>query len=151
MDLKKVEAIIDRCETTTTTTTAAAADGGVDTAHNKRKSSSSSTALALSVNGFRRLLQSRWGNLLREHHESVFQDMDRPLASYFIFASHNTYLTGLQVHGNATIEGYVFALRKGARLLELDVFDGDNGGMPDRRQLLTMGLWGHKECAWAER
>uniref|UniRef100_A0A915E8Q7 Phosphoinositide phospholipase C n=1 Tax=Ditylenchus dipsaci TaxID=166011 RepID=A0A915E8Q7_9BILA len=104
LDAKKVEAIIDFCETG-------------DTTNNKK----------LTVNGFRRLLQSRWGNILKEDHESVFQDMNQPLPNYFINSSHNTYLTGLQVRGNATVEGYIGALRKGARLLELDVFDGENG------------------------
>ncbi|KAI6175418.1 Phosphoinositide phospholipase C [Aphelenchoides bicaudatus] len=81
----------------------------------------------LTINGFRRLLQSRWGFILKPRHETIFQDMDQPLCNYFINSSHNTYLTGLQVRGNATVEGYISALRKGARLLELDVFDGDHG------------------------
>ncbi|KAI6181026.1 Phosphoinositide phospholipase C [Aphelenchoides besseyi] len=79
----------------------------------------------LTTNGFRRLLQSRWGFIMKPGHENVFQDMDQPLCSYFINGSHNTYLTGLQVRGNATVEGYISAMRKGARLLELDVFDGE--------------------------
>jgi hypothetical protein len=92
----------------------------------------------LSINGFRRLLQSRWGFIMKMDHEKTFQSMDEPLCSYFINASHNTYLTGLQVRGNATVEGYISALRKGARLLEresllfkkcalVDLFDGDYG------------------------
>ncbi|KAI1715497.1 phosphatidylinositol-specific phospholipase c, X domain-containing protein [Ditylenchus destructor] len=104
LDNKKIEAIVELCETR-------------DTTQNK----------VLTANGFRRLLQSRWGNILREDHESVFMDMNQPLPHYFINASHNTYLTGLQVRGNATVEGYISALRKGARLLELDIFDGENG------------------------
>jgi phosphatidylinositol phospholipase C delta len=44
--------------------------------------------------------------------------MDQPLPCYFIKSSHNTYLTGLQVRGKATVEGYISALRRGNRLLE---------------------------------
>jgi hypothetical protein len=33
-------------------------------------------------------------------------DLDRPLASYFISTSHNTYLTGNQLYGNANVDGY---------------------------------------------
>ncbi|KAL7072261.1 hypothetical protein ACQ4LE_008625 [Meloidogyne hapla] len=106
IELKKAEAIIDFCE-----------PGGQEIGRAK----------ILTINGFRRLLQSRWGNILREGHETVFMDMDQPLHCYFINSSHNTYLTGLQVHGNATIEGYICALKKGCRLLELDIFDGENG------------------------
>uniref|UniRef100_A0A0K0EWS5 Phosphoinositide phospholipase C n=1 Tax=Strongyloides venezuelensis TaxID=75913 RepID=A0A0K0EWS5_STRVS len=77
--------------------------------------------------GFRRLLQSRWGNIMKPEHDSVFQDMTKSLSSYFINSSHNTYLTGLQVTGEASVEGYINALKRGARLLELDIFDGDKG------------------------
>lgn len=57
----------------------------------------------------------------------IFMDMDQPLHRYFVKSSHNTYLTGIQVRGDATTEGYINALRKGVRLLELDVFDGEDG------------------------
>jgi len=101
LDKDKVESIIDMCESTN--------EG------NREKK-------ILSSNGFRRLLQSRWGNILKEDHEGIFQDMSKPLPNYFIKSSHNTYLTGLQVRGNATVEGYIAALRKGNRLLEREPF-----------------------------
>jgi hypothetical protein len=32
--------------------------------------------------------------------------LDQPLSAYFISASHNTYLTGHQLYGSATVDGY---------------------------------------------
>lgn len=33
-------------------------------------------------------------------------NLDLPLSSYFISSSHNTYLTGHQLYGHATVDGY---------------------------------------------
>ncbi|THW12216.1 PLC-like phosphodiesterase [Aureobasidium pullulans] len=53
--------------------------------------------------------------------------LDRPLNEYFISSSHNTYLMGRQVAGLSSVEGYISALVKGCRCIEIDCWDGKNG------------------------
>ncbi|ORY71099.1 phosphatidylinositol-specific phospholipase C [Pseudomassariella vexata] len=53
--------------------------------------------------------------------------LDRPLHEYFISSSHNTYLLGRQVADDSSIEGYITALMKGCRSIEIDCWDGSDG------------------------
>lgn len=53
-------------------------------------------------------------------------DVSHPLSSYYISSSHNTYLTGHQLYGDATTEGYTNVLKRGCRCLEIDIWDGDD-------------------------
>lgn len=80
----------------------------------------------LGQTGFRELLLSEDHDIFKKECRRVFQDMEQPLNHYYIASSHNTYLVRGQLMGNSSVEGYITALKKGCRCLELDVWDGPN-------------------------
>uniref|UniRef100_A0A8C8VKE1 Phosphoinositide phospholipase C n=1 Tax=Pelusios castaneus TaxID=367368 RepID=A0A8C8VKE1_9SAUR len=79
------------------------------------------------LDGFMMYLLSTDGDLLRQEHTQVYQDMSQPLCHYFISSSHNTYLTDSQIGGASSTEAYVRAFMKGCRCVELDCWEGSNG------------------------
>ncbi|CAK8673536.1 unnamed protein product [Clavelina lepadiformis] len=81
----------------------------------------------LSLQGFSDYLASDDNMLVYPEHISVHQDMDQPLSHYFISSSHNTYLTGRQVHGKSSVDIYRHVLLSGCRCIELDCWDGKDG------------------------
>ncbi|NWU76225.1 PLCD4 phosphodiesterase, partial [Onychorhynchus coronatus] len=81
----------------------------------------------LSVDGFLMYLCSPEGSIFNPQHRALWQDMNQPLCHYFISSSHNTYLIEDQLRGQSSIEGYIRALKRGCRCLEVDCWDGPNG------------------------
>ncbi|NXQ39370.1 PLCD4 phosphodiesterase, partial [Catharus fuscescens] len=81
----------------------------------------------LSADGFLMYLCSVEGSIFNPQHRALWQDMNQPLCHYFISSSHNTYLIEDQIRGHSSIEGYIRALKRGCRCLEVDCWDGPNG------------------------
>lgn len=67
----------------------------------------------MTLDGFMMYLLSPEGDALNPAHTCMFQDMDQPLAHYFISSSHNTYLTDSQIGGLSSTEAYVRYLVEG--------------------------------------
>ncbi|XP_019493771.1 PREDICTED: 1-phosphatidylinositol 4,5-bisphosphate phosphodiesterase delta-4 isoform X2 [Hipposideros armiger] len=81
----------------------------------------------LSVDGFLSYLCSKDGDIFNPACLPVYQDMTQPLNHYYINSSHNTYLVGDQLCGQSSVEGYIRALKRGCRCVEVDIWDGPNG------------------------
>ncbi|KAK7099199.1 hypothetical protein V1264_003379 [Littorina saxatilis] len=80
----------------------------------------------LGIDGFTTFLLSEECDLFEPEHLTVCQNMNHPLTHYFIASSHNTYLMEDQLKGPSSVDGYIRALRKGCRCVELDCWDGPN-------------------------
>ncbi|KFO20178.1 1-phosphatidylinositol-4,5-bisphosphate phosphodiesterase delta-4 [Fukomys damarensis] len=81
----------------------------------------------LSMDGFLSYLCSKDGDIFNPACLPIYQDMTQPLSHYFINSSHNTYLVGDQLCGQSSVEGYIRALKRGCRCVEVDVWDGPSG------------------------
>ncbi|PVU95638.1 hypothetical protein BB561_001691 [Smittium simulii] len=79
----------------------------------------------MTVNGLLSYLKSANNSIIHGTEiQKEIPNMDMPITQYFISSSHNTYLTGDQLIGESSVEGYIRALREGCRCLELDCWDG---------------------------
>ena len=87
------------------------------------------------------LLSDESENALLDPSEAaaLTQPMDAPLSCYWINTSHNTYLEGDQLASESTTAIYARVLLLGCRCLELDMWDGPEGGEP-------MITHGHTSC-----
>uniref|UniRef100_A0A665THK6 Phosphoinositide phospholipase C n=1 Tax=Echeneis naucrates TaxID=173247 RepID=A0A665THK6_ECHNA len=82
---------------------------------------------AMTFDGFLMYLGSTEGSIFNPRRRGVYQDMSQPLCHYFISSSHNTYLMEDQLRGQSSVEGYIRALNRGCRCVEVDCWDGANG------------------------
>ncbi|RWS30766.1 1-phosphatidylinositol 4:5-bisphosphate phosphodiesterase classes I and II-like protein, partial [Leptotrombidium deliense] len=89
-----------------------------------------------SVDGFLRYLMSDDNAIVAPEKFDLNQDLDQPLNHYFINSSHNTYLTGHQLTGKASVEIYRQCLLAGCRCVELDCWNGKNS---DEEPVITHG------------
>ncbi|KPJ14367.1 1-phosphatidylinositol-4,5-bisphosphate phosphodiesterase classes I and II [Papilio machaon] len=78
----------------------------------------------LTFDGFLRFLMSEDNPIVAPNKMDLCDDMDQPLAHYFINSSHNTYLTGHQITGKSSVEIYRQSLLAGCRCVELDFWNG---------------------------
>lgn len=78
-----------------------------------------STPGHMSSDGFCRYLMSDENAPVFLDRLELYQEMDQPLAHYFISSSHNTYLTGRQFGGKSSVEMYRQVLLSGCRYVSV--------------------------------
>lgn len=73
------------------------------------------------------LLNTRFNGHRTPVSKTPTEDMTAPLSDYFIYASHNTYLTGNQLTSESSTYPIAKALSSGCRVIELDCWSGLDG------------------------
>ena len=98
----------------------------------EKHSAAGDEAMTMSETAFAGFLTSTSNEVVpREPQDYV---LDRPLNEYYISSSHNTYLIGRQVASISSHEGYISALLRGCRCVEIDCWDGE-----DNQPVVTHG------------
>ena len=67
----------------------------------------------ITVDGFVSFLEGTQSGLYDPSRRRRYQDMSRPFHEYYIYSSHNTYLSGHQLTGKSSVEAYARALLLG--------------------------------------
>ncbi|CAN1809058.1 Phosphoinositide phospholipase C 2 [Linum perenne] len=65
-------------------------------------------------------------NTIMSTSDVVHHDMDAPLSHYFLFTGHNSYLTGNQLSSDSSTKPIVNALKRGVRVIELDLWPSNS-------------------------
>ncbi|KAJ3584882.1 hypothetical protein NHX12_013605, partial [Muraenolepis orangiensis] len=78
----------------------------------------------ISLLGFTRYLGGEENTIVPPERLDLIDDMNQPLAHYFINSSHNTYLAMGQLTGPSSVEMYRQVLLTGCRCIELDCWKG---------------------------
>ncbi|UJR21175.1 hypothetical protein I4U23_024273 [Adineta vaga] len=81
----------------------------------------------LGIDGFTNYLLSAECDIFNPSYRSISQDMDHPLNHYFIASSYHTFLLADQLKGPSSVDGFIHALMRGCRCLDLHCFDGSDG------------------------
>ena len=81
----------------------------------------------LTFSGFRKYIFSPGENRATFQNPPTQEDMSHPLHCYYIFSTHNTYLTGHQLKSQSSAEQYATVLTSGARFVEIDCWNGPGG------------------------
>lgn len=104
----------------------------------------------MTLDGFMMYLLSPEGAALDTTHTCVFQDMNQPLAHYFISSSHNTYLTDSQIGGPAAPRPTLGPLPRDAAAWSWTAGRGQEGSPSSITDILSpprfsSGMWS-KPC-----
>ncbi|KAK4351594.1 hypothetical protein RND71_030907 [Anisodus tanguticus] len=100
--------------------TVADADATVRQILQKRHPITKLTRQALALEDFHHYLFS--ADLNPPINSKVLHDMNASLSHYFIFTGHNSYLTGNQLTSDCSDVPIIKALKKGVRVIELDIW-----------------------------